>query len=214
MHKFAFALCFLLSGCAANLPTTDSPTERGSRFAVAQTGEPVELVGILAVVGEDRCRLASGCGPKYRIFSEDFDDRVPLQGEIDDTHDSQAIRVRGVWTFVSDEDRKGLDRKWGDTAVEVTSYEVLSPLKYQQFLVAQANEFTQANFGCESLWDRSFKWRINNNDLSLIIRLTQGSIDGQSQPFLELWFDAESQALLRQQGSDEDVNPCQSVLLK
>jgi len=212
MQKIVAGLCLLLTGCAANLPTSELPIEPGARFAVAQTGEPVELVGVLAVVSKDRCKLESGCGPKYRIFSEDFDDRIPLQGDIDDTHDSQLIKVRGTWAFVSDDDKKGLDREWGDTAVQVTAYEVLSSLKYQQFLVSEANQFTNDNYGCESLWDKSFKWRINNNQPSLIIRLTQSGLDLESLPFLELWFDADSQALVRQQKSSDDVNPCQSVL--
>ncbi len=203
----------LLLGACTSVPNTvpEPPIAPGARFAVAQTGEPVELIGILAVLDQDNCRLDDGCGPKYRIFSEDFDDRIALLGEIADDHRDQIIRVRGTWTFMSDEDRKGVDREWGDTAVDVTGYEVLSPLKYRDFLVDKANRYTEENFGCSSLWDKSFRWRINNDQLSLIVRITKSQVDLGSLPYIELRYDAQTESLIDEIKSSVKVNPCESA---
>lgn len=215
----AFFFTLTMGGCAVpkERPQDDSPSttdveDPGSRFSSAQTGLAVELTGILAIVNTQDCPLVEGCGPKYRIFSEDFDDRIPLLGDISDDHSDQLIKVQGVWTFLSDEESRGLNRDAGDAAVKVASYEILSPLKYRDFLIDEADQYTVENYGCSSLWDKSFRWRTNNDQLTLIVRLTESSLAREPLPYLELWFDANSRALTTESASSDGVDPCQATL--
>ena len=181
----------------------------GERFAIAQTGEPVEIVGILSVVDQASCKLASGCGPKYRVFSENFDDRLPLVGDINDADKDRLLRVHGIWAVLDDDDGGGTAADPQQTAVQVSRYEVLSDLNYRDFLSDGANQYTLSNFGCISLWDKSFRWKMNGDAIFLIVRLSNSiGVDVATAPYIELWYDAVTETLQSESKSNTEVNPC------
>jgi len=175
---------------------------------VAPSSDDFELTGVLSVIRYDDCSVAEGCGPEYRLFSENFTIRTALTGDIHEVHDQLLVTLRGQWIPITNGPLKGDTWRRKDSAVRVSEYDVLTGIRYRDFLLKKARDYSTERYGCDSSWDRSFGWRIVNREPYLIVSLTNAFSNQTPRPSVSLWYHGNTGKFLRESKSHANVDPC------
>jgi hypothetical protein len=178
-----------------------------ARFG-AGSADAVSETGMLVVVSADECPAAQGCGPELLLMNEAFDTTVPLLGEIDPSLEGQLVTVHGRLAALPVDLIDTPAYRGPDNGIRVRAYEVVSSLKYRSFLVGAARDYTESRYGCDLLWDKSFRWELADSKPHLIVRMTD-VLSGRAQaPYLELRFDANSGDFIGEKSEPPGLDPC------
>jgi hypothetical protein len=168
-----------------------------------------DFIGMLQYSPPGECPYPSGCGPEFSLLDETLSTWTPLQGDVDPAHNQLVIQVDGRTTGIDRDDREFLGSAAAENALKVRRYRLLSEIPYHDFLVAQASEFTTRKYGCELLWDKTFSWRLAEDRVHLIVRMTNTFHRSDTKPFLELSFDGTTGHFLKEDLEPWGINPCQ-----
>lgn len=162
-------------------------------------------IGMLVVVEPEDCMLPEGCGPRNRVYDEEFDRRVVALGELEAADSGRIVRLEGRWA-ASTAAGEGDDT---ERVLEVSDYRVLSRFEYHDFLVRQADLFARERFGCAVGWDKTFAWRMRGDVPYLIVRMTDTRTgEDPGAPRIELWFDGVTGHRVEVDIQPPDADPC------
>ena len=192
----------LLSSCGLMERNSQSDSESES----AGSNES-ELTGMLVVVNPENCPLVDGCGPQFSLLGRKLETRIALTGEIQPEHENLILSVVGPTSPLASEleGKSGYDQVSATVAVE--KYRVRSSIPYYPFLVEQATLVTEATYGCDLLWDKSYSWTIENAIPLLTVRMTNTFADAP-QPWVELTFNGDTGELVSDSTSSDSLSPC------
>ena len=153
----------------------------------------LERVGILLV---QNCGQRTDCYP-YSLLGQDIQNRTTiLSGNIDASLRGRLIAVLG----------KELAPQDDMEAIEVEQTLAITGVDYQPFLAQAVTEYTRQQFGCRSLWDQSYGWRLDGRQPVLIARLNHPADPNKG---LQLEFDGLDKELISMRALSESVNPCE-----
>lgn len=174
-------------------------------------GEPERAhIGMLVVVEPDECMLPEGCGPRNRVYDEEFERRVVVLGDLDAADSGRVVRLEGRWAAPT-KTAGGAEAR----VFEAGGYEVLSRFDYQDFLVRRADRFARERFGCAVGWDKTFAWRLRGGVPYLVVRVTDARAGDAVPPRIELWYDGVTghrvEADLQLGGTDPCAQAMRSV---
>ena len=148
-----------------------------------------EQVGILLA---DNCS-AAGCD--FTLLDEDMETPLArLEGNIDRSLQGRLIAVLG----------EALPPRDGVPVTRVERNYSITEFDYRPFLVEALPTTTQREFGCVSLWDQSYAWRLDGRQPVLIATLRNPF---ESSQRLRLEFNGLSQALMGSSVPD-GIDPC------
>ena len=137
-----------------------------------------EQVGILLA---DNCNSA-GCD--FTLLDEDMESPLAqLEGNIDSSLQGRLIAVLG----------QALPEVDGVPVIQVERNHSITEFDYRPFFAQAVPATTQREFGCVSLWDQSYAWRLDGRQPVLIATLRNPLETGQR---LRLEFDGLNQALM------------------
>ncbi len=155
--------------------------------------DKLERVGILLV---QNCGQRADCYP-YSLLGQDIQNRTAiLSGNIDASLKGRLIAVLG----------KELAPQNGMEAIEVEQTLAITDVDYQPFLAQAVATHTSQQFGCRSLWDQGYAWRLDGRQPILIAHLSHPKDPSKG---LLLEFDGLSKALLSESALSDSVNPCE-----
>lgn len=167
-----------------------------------------EIVGLLHYSNPDTCPFPNGCGPKFSLLDETLNVWTPLEGRLDPEHHHLVVAVEGGTRPIAREHREFLKDSAASNQIKVRRYRLMSEIPYHGFLVEQASAFTERKYGCELLWDKSFRWETMNDRANLIVRMTNTFSNEETKPYLELVFDGRTGHFLEEIMQPWGVNPC------
>ncbi len=188
-----------LAGCGRTPPGERPPVD-------ADDG----LVGLLHHSVPGGCAKGAYCGPEFSLLNESLDEWAPLEGSLDPAHHGLVVAIDGKIKTTDERDREWFGEAAAPYAIDVRRYRLLSDIPYHDFLVEQASEFTTRKYGCDLLWDKTFRWQLVDGRVHLLVRMTdtQGQSAAASAPFLELTFDGVTGHFLAEDMQPWGVNPC------
>lgn len=192
------ALAALVAGCRS--AAVDEERQRRD----ADDG----FAGLLHHADPRYCPQADGCGPEFSLLDESLERWTPLSGDLEAKHAGLVIRVDGKERRIDDDHRAWFGDAAADHAIDVKRYRLLSKIPYHPFLVEQAGDFTEAKYGCELLWDKSFRWREVEDRVELVVTMTGAADADGARPYLALAYDGVSGDFLREELVPWGVNPC------
>ena len=163
-------------------------------------------VGMLTVVTS--CASPEGCGPTYKLRDSNMETYIPLLGDINDENDQLIISVVGRWTELPEDEYHDINYDGPTVAIAVDAYAVLSRIKYHDFLVPEAREYAIRQYGCFIPWNKTFSWEMKNQRPILKVRMTETSSEETPQPFIELWYDGNTGAFIKEINNLSGYNPC------
>jgi len=166
-----------------------------------------DKIGMLST-GLGSCLIPEGCGPKYRLVdAPDLSERhppyvyTPLLGDIDDDHDQLMIGVIGQPTVLPPEEYGDMNYDGPTDAIAVKSYALLSKIKYHDFLMQEATEYTQQTYGCTIVWNKTFSWEMSEDGPILKIRLFG--------PFIiEMRYNGNTGEFIEEENNLDGYDPC------
>jgi hypothetical protein len=156
------------------------------------------------------CPFADGCGPSFSLLDESLSTWTPLEGRFDPEHHHLVVSVDGRKTSIDREHQRFLGDAAAPHGIKAKRYRLLSSIPYHPFLVEQASAFTTRKYGCELLWDKSYRWQQVGDRVHLIVRMTDTFHAQEPMPFLELTYDGETGHFLEEEMQPWGLNPCQS----
>ena len=169
-------------------------------------GGGASITGMLIVV--DNCLIPEGCGPRYRLMDENFQNMIPLIGDIRAADSGLIVTARGQWGDLPQGAENDLNYRGPWRAFFADDYQKHSDIKYHSFLVAAAREESQKKYGCAILWNKTFGWKFENSIARIRVRMTDTYAKKSPQPFIEFAFDANSGELLNAPEELNGRNPC------
>lgn len=195
-HLFIVAgLCLLIAACS-------SPGERAHQAADGG------FTGMLHYSDSEDCPFESGCGPRFSLLDESLTQWTPLDGRFDSGHHNLVIEVDGRTTSMDRDHLEYFGEAAAPHAIKARRYRLLSAIPYHPFLVEQAGQFTMRKYGCESLWDKSYRWERSGERVHLIVRMTDTFHPDDPKPYLELTYDGESGHFLNEEAQPWGIDPC------
>jgi len=173
-------------------------------------------IGMLSVILPENCCIPEGCGPTYKLMypAPDLNEiyppftYIPLLGNISHYHDQLIIKVIGEDTILPPEEYGSMNYYGPTYAIFVQEYELLSQIKYHDFLVPEAKNYTEQTYGCFICWNKTFSWEINGNQSIIKVRLTNTFSAETSLPFIELWYDGNTGQFIKEENNLNGNNPC------
>ncbi len=162
---------------------------------------------MLLVLEPENCPLYDGCGPRFSLLGRNLDSQIAINGDIDPEHDNLILSASGIPSPLSEELSDTSGYKSISAVVAVSDYRLRSTIPYHPFLVERATEFTNENFGCDLLWDKSYFWTIEDDVPHLIVKMTN-TLSAAPQPWVQLTYDGNSGELIKSSKQPEDNNPC------
>ena len=181
MEKYKkLALLVLISGLSACASFSGDP----------HPGK-TELVGVLLA---ERCTSAA-CD--FSLLDEDLETPLArLKGNIDRSLEGRLIAVLG----------EGLSPENGVTSLMVERNHSITEFDYRSFLEQAVPAYTESAFGCVSLWDQSYAWRVDGRQPVLISTLINPFDTDAGRVSLE--FDGLTRALMKATRSPDNADPC------
>jgi len=174
---FIVLAVLLLSGCVS-LSSNPHPGK-------------IEQVGVLLV---KNCQNSSDCDP-YSLLEPDMHTRrATLSGNIDASLKGRLIAVLGT---------QSAD---GSGSIYVEQNRSITQFDYLPFIKKAVADYSRQDYQCLSLWDQSYRWRLDDRQPVLIATLTNPLKEKPGQVQLE--YDGVSKALLSAQVFPGDTNPC------
>lgn len=162
------------------------------KFGSKSKVEELERVGILLV---QDCGQSASCH-KYSLLESGLRNRsVILAGNISSASKGRLIAVLG----------KEMAKRNGLEVVNVEKTHAITEFDYQPFLAQAVSSYTRQQYSCESLWDQSYAWRLDDRQPMLVALLTHPSKPGTK---LRLEYDGLTKALASAKGTPEGINPC------
>ncbi|MFA5076013.1 MAG: hypothetical protein WC480_01195 [Patescibacteria group bacterium] len=208
------AFVFVITSLVISISLSNSQQLTGTKLIIEETASLD--TGILTVVAD--CQSDSGCGPKYKLWSPDFKNFVPLVGDISDQDNGLLIRVVGQIVELPAVEYDPASYRGSTQAWQVTSYQVLDKISYRDFLVQKSREYTNKNYLCFLMPGRQgsfsqgmqtiFGWALVDNQPILKVRMTDIYSVDDPQPYYELWYDGNSGELVKEIFSPVDGNFC------
>lgn len=189
----------MLAACGRT-PMDDAP--------LATADDP--LVGLLQYADPADCPASRYCGPAFSLLNETLDRWTPLDGDLQAVHHNRVISIDGRVTSIDEEDREWFGDAAAPRAIDVRRYRLLSEIPYHSFLVEQASGFTTQKYGCDLLWDKSFRWQRVDGRIHYVVRMTDTFSDAQPRPYLELTYDGTTGHFLAEDMQPWGMNPCDS----
>jgi hypothetical protein len=180
----------------------------GARDASLDATSDGDIVGVLFHSNPDTCPLPDGCGPEFSLLDENLSLWTPLEGRLDPEHHHLVIAVEGRTRPIAREHVQFLGNLAAPNQVRVKRYRLLSTIPYHRFLVEQASEFTTRKYGCDLLWDKSFRWQRADDRANLIVRMTNTYSNEEPKPYLELTYDGQTGHFLEETLEPWGTNPC------
>lgn len=172
----------VLSGCS-------------SFSANTQHSGKLERVGVLLV---QACESDASCS-EFSLLEPDMQSSsVALTGRIDPALQGQLIAILGV----------GSGKKNGMELVQVEQTRAITTFDYKPFLDMAVADYVQNQYACVSLWDQSYRWRLDKRQPVLIATLSN-PLFPDSAMTLQLEFDGLTKSLISAHGEPQEVNPCQ-----
>ena len=166
-----------------------------------------ELTGMLLVLDPDKCPLAEGCGPQFSLLGRKLQTQIAITGDISPEHNNLILSVIGDPAPLPSGQSGQSGYENIDATVTVNRYRLRSSIPYHSFLVNEATNFSTSRYGCDLLWDKSFKWSIKDNIPLLSVRMTNTFSDNP-QPWIELTFNGNDGSFLSEQKSSQEFDPC------
>lgn len=174
-------LGIVLSGCGSFSGNTPHPAK-------------LERVGILLV---QDCAEDGTCS-KFSLLEPDMRSRsVALTGSIDAKLQGRLIAILGAGTGGENE----LER------VQVEQTRAITEFDYKPFLDTAVADYVQNTYACASLWDQSYRWRLDVRQPIFIAELSNPLAPDSNSITLE--FDGLTKAMLSARSEPENANPCQ-----
>ncbi len=195
----AFAT-ILISGCGGRSGVT-SETEV---WADAES----DAVGLLNYSDPSKCPFSTGCGSEFSLMNDSLTRFTPLYGRVDAQHKGLVIAVQGKTTQVDKAHREFLRDAGTGHAIKLNRYRLLSKIPYHPFLVEKSTEHTTGKYGCDLLWDKSYRWSKVDDRIHLTVRMTNTFYNADPKPFLELSYDGETGHLLKEDPQPWGIDPC------
>lgn len=169
-----------------------------------------ERVGLLHHAEKGNCPSEQYCGPSFSLLNESLDQWTPLEGNIEPAHHHLVVAVDGRQTRIDERDKAWFGTAAASHAIDVKRYRLLSEIPYHPFLVEQASVFTTRKYGCDLLWDKSFRWEVIDGRVHYVVRMTDTFSTAQARPYLELTYDGNTGHFLAEDMSPWGMNPCDS----
>jgi hypothetical protein len=185
MKKFRWMLLVLTW---LTLPACSSLVKLGFK----PQDEKIERVGILLV---QNCGQSASCH-KYSLLESGLQNRsVILAGDISSSLKGRLIAVLG----------KEMVKRDGLEVINVEKTRAITEFDYQPFLAEAVSSYTRQQYSCESLWDQSYAWRLDDRQPMLVTLLTH---PGKSGTQLRLEYDGLTKTLASAKETPEGINPC------
>ena len=185
--------------------------------AIANNKESeIKTIGVLSVV--TNCMIPEGCGPKYNLENSEFKSSIPLIGDMNDDDSELIISVIGTKTTLSDSESGSMNNGKKIEAIKVKSYEVISKVKYHDFLVTKAGEYTLKNYPClaskeyddsiATTYNKSFSWEINGDTPIIKVRMTNTMGEINTDSYYEIWYNANSGDFIKEINEPKNIVFC------
>lgn len=174
-----------------------------------------DYYGMLTV--DTDCMIPEGCGPKYKLWGSKINTYTPLSGDINKAHNELVVQVAGKEITLPKSEYDDMNYQGQTNAIEVKSYKTLSKIKYHEFLTKKAGEYTIQKYPCLASeeygsiftsWNKEFSWEIQNDEVTLKVRMTNTFSGEEPQPFYELWYDGNSGKFIKEVKEPAKSNFC------
>ena len=162
-------------------------------------GKKVVLEGLLTI--SDHCLIPEGCGPTYKLWDNQVEKFVPLLGSQLNDKNELIVKVIGYEIPLPEEEYHDMNYGGPYRALEVNTLEALSSIPYHDFLIHEAESYSQSKYGCILAWDKSFSWDIISGKTVLKVKMS-------SDYFIEAWFDGNNGELIFESNNINGINPC------
>jgi len=191
MGIFGVAILVVMNGCGEDT-VTHYEQEEDSYCGIMTIAEPC---------------LIEYCGPKYKLWNEDFTEYIPLMGEVQRSYRGMLIRVHGDRIPIPEEERDLPPGAEIPDAIEVERSQSISNFDYNSLGIG-IREYMIERYGCSTGWDKSFGWYCSADTSEMWIRLTDTYSEDLPFPFIEVHYDCETGLPVREVNNLDGRNPC------